>query len=172
MNMMPVKSLKFYQYNYTHVHILHILTYINIYVNIHRYRELSQFQISNKWLGIWQKICCHSSGIYELSIRQIRRQLQVLHGVDDHDLVHLVHDVPLVEKLKRGLLPTNLMLEMPRVYCVQKVFYLQLVLLWKRFSQNRTILTLLITAMSFSGISEIISSSGEMLNKVRPYRMT
>ena len=66
----------------------------------------------------------HFSGVYQLSIGQVRGQLEVLHGVDDHDLVHLVHDVPLVENSVRGLLPANLMLEMSHVYCIQKILNL------------------------------------------------
>ena len=100
-------------------------------------------------------ISCHFSWIYELSIGQIRGELQILHGVDDHDLVHLVHDVPLVENLMRGLLPAHLMLEMPHVDCFQKILDLKKSL-YVAFVKvyHRPILTLLITATSFSGISD------------------
>ena len=50
-------------------------------------------------LGTWLVIGCHFSWIYVLSIGEIRGELQVLHGVDDHDFVHLIHDILLVENL-------------------------------------------------------------------------
>ena len=70
-------------------------------------------------------VCCHfSSRIQKLTVGQVGGELEILHGVDDHDLVHLVHDVPLVENLMRGFLPANLMLEMSHVNCVQEILCL------------------------------------------------
>ena len=69
-------------------------------------------------------VCCHFSRIQKLTVGQIGGELEILHGVDDHDFVHLVHDVSLVENLMRGFLPADLMLEMSHVYCIQKILNL------------------------------------------------
>ena len=69
-------------------------------------------------------VCCHFSWIYKLTVGQIGGELEILHGVDDHDLVHLVHDVSLVEDLMRGFFPAYFMLEMSHVYCVQEILCL------------------------------------------------
>ena len=98
--------------------VLYTSTSNSFYITIITLLTLSHHKISSKLT------LCRFSWIYQLGIGEIRGKLEVLHGVDDHDFVHLVHDEPLVENLMRGLLPAYLMLEMPHVYCVQEMLYL------------------------------------------------
>ena len=66
----------------------------------------------------------HFGWIYVLTVGEVI-ELQILHGVYDHHLIHLLHDEPLIEDLMWCSLPTNLMFQVSPVYCVQEILHLK-----------------------------------------------
>ena len=114
--------------------------------------------------------CCWSR-IQLLTVGKII-ELEVLHGVDHHDLIHLVDDPSLVENTLWGPFPSNLVFQISHVNCVQEILrleenrYIYINILLKFFFFSFIILTFLMTKISFSGNSR--NSSSEMLYKVIP----
>ena len=65
-----------------------------------------------------------SQGINSLTVGEIV-QLEVFHGIDNHNFIHLIHDELLIVHSLSGFLPTEIMLQKSDIDCFNKLPHLQ-----------------------------------------------
>ena len=119
------------------------------------------------------RVFCHSQGIYSFRIRPIICKVKVLHGENQDSLLHLFHDVFLIQQGICSIFPSKFLFPISCIqvfemflglkYCNYRDYNLKT---WKVWIINITLST---RYLSWSVISQVFRVSSDTLYRVIPY---